>query len=141
MVWVLKMKYRVIDIMSTPPITLNINASVKEAARLMFDNRIGSVLIVDEEEKLRGIVTERDLIYLVATGKTTSVDEYPVWQIMTENPITIAPHEPVTRALAIMREANIRHLPVVDEENKPIGVISIRDVVNYIVEVIGLLKR
>ncbi len=141
MVWVLKMKYRVIDIMSTPPITLDINASVKKAARLMFDNRIGSVLIVDEEEKLRGIVTERDLIYLVATGKTTSVDEYPVWQIMTENPITIAPYEPVTRALAIMREANIRHLPVVDEENKPIGVISIRDVVNYIVEVIGLLKR
>ncbi len=135
------MKYRVMDVMSTPPITVNINASVREAAKLMFDNRIGSVLVVDEENRLRGIITERDLIYLVAMGKTVNADEYPVWQIMTENPITISPHEPVTRALAIMREASIRHLPVVDEENKPIGVISIRDVVNYIAEVIGLLKR
>ncbi len=135
------MKYKVRDIMSTPPITIKADASVQDAAKLMFENKIGSVLVVDDEGVLKGIITERDLVYIVASGKNIVASKYPVWQAMTEDPITIEPEDPITRAIAIMKEANIRHLPVVDKDKKPIGVISIRDVVNYIIELITQIKK
>lgn len=123
--------------MSKPPILLHKNASVQEAAKLMFNNRIGSVLIVDDTGKLIGIVTERDLVYLVAMGKLHLANEYPVWQLMTENPITAKPEDTIEEALARMKEINVRHLPVIDNEGKPIGVVSLRDIINFL---IGMLR-
>ncbi len=116
---------RVGDIMTTPVITIHRDAKLEEAAKLMYDNRIGSVLVVDGSGKLVGIVTERDMIYAVSNllvGKGI-----PVWEIMTENPITARPEDPLPSAIQKMVEARIRHLPVVDEEGKPVGMVSIRD--------------
>lgn len=132
---------RVDRVMSKPPITVHKSASVQEAARLMFNHRIGSVLVVDDEGKLVGIVTERDLVYLVATGKVDLARDYPVWQIMTENPITASPEESVLEALVKMSEARIRHLPVVDEAGKPVGVISYRDIMSVISKLISAIGR
>jgi len=129
------------NIMSSPPIKINKNASVQEAAKLMFNNRIGSVLVVDDEDKLVGIVTERDLVYLVATGKTGISNEYPVWQIMTENPITVRPEETISDAITKMKDIKVRHLPVVDENGKPIGVISMRDVIGLMLAIGDILKK
>ena len=57
---------------------------------------------------------------------------------MTENPITVNPGTPIMDALKTMREANIRHLPVVDKEGKPVGILSIRDVVEAIMLLLGV---
>jgi CBS domain-containing protein len=122
------------DIMSKPPLTVRKDASVQEAAKVMFNNRVGSVLVVDEDGKLTGIVTERDLVYLVASGKLHLASEYPVWEIMTENPVTANPNETVEDALLRMKEINVRHLPVVDEDGKPVGVVSIRDILSYMID-------
>lgn len=119
-------------IMSTPVLTVKKDDSVRDAARIMYNNRIGSVVVVDEEGKVVGILTERDLIYLIALGKREIFTEYPVWQIMTENPITGRPDENIIEALGKMKDAKIRHLPVVDENNKPIGMVSIRDILEII---------
>ena len=132
---------RVDKVMSKPPITVHKNSSVQEAARLMFNNRIGSVLVVDDEGRLVGIVTERDLVYLVATGKVDLAKEYPVWQIMTENPITASPEESVLEALVKMSEARIRHLPVVDENGKPLGMVSYRDIMNIIPKLMSAIGK
>ncbi len=128
---------RVSDLMTTPPVTINRDATIEEAATRMYENRVGSVLVVDEEEKLVGIVTERDILYAVVKGKVGR--GLPVWDIMTDNPITARPDEPLIEAIERMREANIRHLPVVDEEGRPVGVLSLRDIVDYLLTLLHLL--
>ncbi|MEM0061321.1 MAG: CBS domain-containing protein [Fervidicoccaceae archaeon] len=127
------------SIMSKPPITVHKNDSVQDAAKLMFNNRIGSVLVVDDDGRLIGILTERDLVYLVSTGKSQLLNEYPVWQLMTENPVTAKPTDTIEEALARMKEINVRHLPVVDDDGKPVGVLSIRDIIDFMLRMIRLI--
>ena len=119
------------DIMSSPPIVAKTDALIEEAARLMYDNNVGSVMIVDNAGIIVGIVTERDLIYAVANGKMGK--GLPVHMIMTENPVTVEPDVPIDETLRLMREKNVRHLPVVDSKKKPLGMISLRDVIDAVV--------
>ncbi len=123
-----KVPLRVEDIMSKPPITLPVTATVDDAIKTMWENQVGSVLIVDEEGKLVGIVTQRDILYTGYRGLCGK--GIPVRDVMTENPITIKPEEPVEEATRKMKDADVSHLPVVDEEGKPVGVISMRDVMD-----------
>lgn len=128
-------------IMSTPVLTVKKDDSVREAAKIMYNNRIGSVVVVDDDGKIAGILTERDLIYLIALGKREIFTEYPVWQIMTENPITGKPDDSIIDALNKMKEAKIRHLPVVDEDGRPIGMVSIRDILEIIASLAQSIMR
>jgi CBS domain-containing protein len=125
-----KFPIRVADIMSTPPITAGENTPVEEIAKIMNENNIGSVMIVDSRGVLTGIITERDLIYAIANGKIGK--GLPAYMIMTENPVTIEPGSPIDEALQKMRENNIRHLPVVNSEKKPVGMVSLRDVIDAV---------
>ncbi len=121
-----KIPLKVEDIMSVPPVTAPEDVTVSDVARLMYDNKIGSVLIVDNQGKLIGIVTERDITHACAMGILGK--ETKAFAIMTENPITASPQMSIEEAFKKMKEANIRHLPVVDENGKPVGALSLRDV-------------
>jgi predicted transcriptional regulator len=126
-----KFPIRAEDIMSSPPVTIRIDASVEEAAKLMYDNNVGSVMVVDNTGVIVGIMTERDLIYAVANSKVGK--GLPVHMIMTENPVTVEPDVPIDETLRVMREKNVRHLPVVDSKKRPLGMISLRDVIDAVV--------
>ena len=130
---------RVEDLMTAPPITINRDEPIEKAAQLMYENRIGSVLVVDEEGKLVGIVTERDMIYAIVGGKVGK--KLPVWEIMTENPITTTPDELLVNAIEKMRDAKIRHLPVVDREGRPVGMLSMRDVLDYLLTILHVAMK
>ncbi len=112
--------------MTTPVVTATKEFPIEDVAKLMFDNRIGSVVIVNDEGKIEGIVTERDMIYAIAKNKVGR--GIPVYTIMTENPITIDPDKPLIDAVRKMREAKIRHLPVV-RDGVPVGMVSLRDII------------
>lgn len=121
------------DIMSSPPFTVNEKTPLKEAAKIMCDNRVGSVLIVGNNGELRGILTERDVTCAMSKeSRELPVTELPVWEFMTPDPARVSPETPITEVLEKLRELGVRHLPVVDKENKPIGVISMRDVLALI---------
>ncbi|MEM0113407.1 MAG: CBS domain-containing protein, partial [Metallosphaera sp.] len=75
----------------------------------------------------------------VSTGKSQLLNEYPVWQLMTENPVTAKPTDTIEEALARMKEINVRHLPVVDDDGKPVGVLSIRDIIDFMLRMIRLI--
>ncbi|MCP5372917.1 MAG: CBS domain-containing protein [Hyphomicrobiales bacterium] len=98
--------------------------SVREAARLMFDRKVGSVLVMDGDN-LRGIFTERDALYLFVATRRNS-DTTPVEAVMTKDPETIGPDDSAADALARMDKGGYRHLPVV-EGGKVLGVISRRE--------------
>jgi CBS domain-containing protein len=100
------------------------DASAQEAARLMAEHDISSVLVT-QGDSLLGIVTERDLSRrVVATDRLAS--KLTVSQIMTARPQTITPTATPAQALAIMERLRVRHLPVVDN-GRALGVVSIRD--------------
>jgi|SRR5436190_6925373 len=105
--------------------------SVFEAIKEMSEKNIGAILVI-ENEKLTGILSERDYARkIVLKGKLSR--ETLVKDIMTENVLTVTTDDTIEKCMAIMTEKHIRHLPVV-ENNKVLGMISIGDVVNGIIE-------
>lgn len=125
------------DFMVRNPVSLPDTATVDDAVRLMWENRIGSVLVVDGEGKLRGIVTQRDLLYagcMGLMGKGVSVRE-----VMSENPITGRPTDSLEEATRRMRVNDVSHLPIVDEEGRPVGIFSMRDVIDIFMLLLGTL--
>ena len=107
-----------------PAITTARTSTLVEAARLMKERNIGSLLVL-EGSRLAGIFTERDALFrgLAAARDpaTTTVGE-----VMTPQPQTMHPDEPFVRALRVMFENRFRQLPVV-EFGRPLGIVSVRD--------------
>ncbi len=106
--------------------------SVRAAAQMMKEKNIGAVLVMDENRKVKGIFSERDLARrVVAEGRdpeTTSVAE-----VMTPQVLCIDPKATAEEVLAVMTERRLRHLPV-REGDHLIGVISIGDAVKAVIE-------
>lgn len=96
----------------------------------MAQHNVGSVVVVDDNNRVLGIFTERDLVRVVANSINLNTE---IEKVMTKNPITINYDEYVEKAILLMRENNIRHLPVVNKENKFVGMISLRDVSKLII--------
>jgi CBS domain-containing protein len=105
--------------------------TVYEAIKVMGEKNIGALLVM-EGEKLTGILSERDYARkVVLKGKASR--ETPVKDIMTRQVLTVTPEDTIERCMAIMTDKHIRHLPVV-ENDKVLGMVSIGDVVNGIIE-------
>ncbi len=107
-------------------LSLSPNDTVHEAACVMTRANCGSVLIIDHTSKMLGIVTERDLMTRVL-AKALDPATTPVSRIMTANPQCVKPDVKVADAVLIMIERGFRHLPVVSDNGKIMGVFSARD--------------
>lgn len=105
------------------PITLGEDAKVKDALALMKENKIGGIPVIDEANNLKGIVTNRDLRF-------EKEHERPIVEVMTkESIITANDGTDLTTAEEILQEHKIEKLPVVDGQNKLIGLITYRDII------------
>ena len=114
----------VLDLISGEVVHLPASASVLDAARLMAEQGIGCLPII-EEGRLRGIFTERDALNrVVAAGRDPGIT--PISGVMTPHPQTVTPDPQAVEALRIMRDGSFRHLPVVSG-GRVIGVVSLRD--------------
>ncbi len=91
----------------------------------MNDRNIGSIIVTNEEGRAIGVFTERDLLRLVASN--VGLDALTVGDVMSRNVIVIEEDASLIKAVHIMAKHGIRHLPIVDEDGKVIGIISIRD--------------
>ena len=124
---------KVQQIFNTKPLeiySVSANTSVLEALKLMTEKNISAVLIV-EDEQLLGIFTERDYARkIVLQGKASK--DTPISEAMTANPITVTVTDSIDLCMQIMTDKHIRHLPVV-AESKAVGMISIGDVVKFII--------
>lgn len=121
---------QVADIMKANVKSTSPSDTFANVARLLHDNAISSVVVMDGDQ-LAGIVTERDLVNLVAEGldpRTTKVGDR-----MSTNLDTVEPRSDIAEAAEHMARLRIRHLPVVDK-GKLVGIISIRDLTNWAVE-------
>lgn len=102
------------------------DASAEQAIRTMLDRRVGAVAVVDENKQVAGIFTERDVLRrVVLSGRAPA--EMPVREVMT-TPVEMATLDTTPgQALATMIEFHYRHLPIVDDDGRLLGMLSIRD--------------
>lgn len=110
-----------------PMVSVGPNDTIQQALSLMAEHDIGALLVV-EGERLIGILSERDYARKVALHGKSSKDT-PVREVMTEKVFFVTPEQTVSQCLAIMTEKRFRHLPVLDSDQKVIGIISIGDLV------------
>jgi IMP dehydrogenase len=104
------------------PVTLHITARVSDALQLMKENKIGGIPIVDDHQKLVGIITNRDLRFEKNLKRG-------VKEIMTTKVVTTNNGKDLNKAEQILQEYKIEKLPVVDKENKLIGLITYKDII------------
>jgi CBS domain-containing protein len=112
-----------------PPLITTAEAPLREAVQLMREHRVGCVLVV-AGARLIGIVTERDLLLKL---EDTDLSR-PVRDLMTPDPEVLSADDPIAYALNRMADGGYRHLPLVDAEGRPTGIVSVKDVVNYLAD-------
>ena len=142
----------VADIMTPNPISVTPKTSLKDAITIIAEKKISGLPVVDEQGKVRGIISESDLmwqetgvetppyimlldsvIYLQNPGRYEKEIHKALGQtvedVMSDRPITIQAHQSVKEAAKLMHDKKIRRLPVVDQEGKIVGIITQGDVV------------
>jgi CBS domain-containing protein len=117
---------RVGQLMSRPPITCGVDESLNSAARLMWEHDCGAIPVVDGDGKVVGIVTDRD-VCMAAYTTGEKLHAIPVTTAMAKQVFCCRPDDALAAAEAVMSEQQIRRLPVVDAENRPLGMLSLND--------------
>ena len=110
-------------------ITLRADHTLREAARLLDERRIGAVVTLDADGEIVGVLSERDIVRQFAQLGEGAL-EMPVGQAMTRAVITISAEAPIDQALQLRTDRRIRHLPVV-RNNRLTGFVSIGDLVKW----------
>ena len=95
------------------PVVLTLQDTVQHACRCMWERRVGSVLVADEQQRLRGIFTGRDAVRTLAERKDPS--KALLSEAMTPDPVTLSPRSRAIDALRIMNDGGFRHVPVLDD--------------------------
>jgi CBS domain-containing protein len=117
------------EVMTRNLLTVDPTETLHEAAEKMSERGVGAALVISNDH-VSGILTERDVLRAVATG---GVDGTHVAAWMTRDPETVDVGESTGQAAAVMIHGGFRHLPVLDGE-KPVGIVSIRDLMKVVVD-------
>src|SRR5258708_7014026 len=125
------------DIMKLQPVSVVKNETVKNAVNQMDRSNIGFLPVVDENQKVVGTVTDRDIA--LAIGKLNKpANEIKVHEVMNSIIHSIKPEDDTASALKVMRTKKVGRLPVVDSENKLKGVVSLMGITRKVKEGNGL---
>jgi CBS domain-containing protein len=126
-------------IMSTDLLTVAPDTLVEETAERMLDAGVGSVLVVGHDDNdLQGILTSTDFVRIVANQKPK--DETPVSKYVSTDPVTTTAQATVTEAADAMVERGIHHLPVVDDDEGVIGIVTTTDLAAYVAGLEGAVQ-
>lgn len=116
-----------------PIVTIDINCSTNEAIDLLLAHKIGAAPVI-ENGTLCGIFSERDVLNKILNKQVGDLDAISVKEFMIADPQVAQQEDSLNIAILYMAQGGYRHLPIVDSENRPLGMVSIRDVVSYLVE-------
>jgi CBS domain-containing protein len=121
---------RVQELMSKPVITCHQDESLSAAAKLLWDHDCGSIVVVDGEARVTGMLTDRDICMATYTqGKAPY--ELAVRDAMAKQVYSCHATDTIKQVLSRMKQGQIRRLPVVDVDNFPLGMISLNTLIRY----------
>lgn len=126
----------ILDNKGTDVATIEPTADLASAIKLLAERRVGALVVVGPDQRVVGIISERDAIRMLAERGAAAMGQ-PVGQVMTRKVVTCNRSETMSNVMERMTAGKFRHLPVV-EESQLIGIISIGDVVKYRVRQIEL---
>ena len=124
----------ILKLKPAPVITILEKESIASGIKLLQNKKSGCLVVVNTEGKISGIMTERDLLFKVA-GTSVDLDHSPVAAIMTPHPECLSVNDTLAYALYKMGHGGYRHIPLVDLEKRPSGILSVRDIMQYILSV------
>jgi CBS domain-containing protein len=114
-----------------PPLTVNRSSSLKDVLAQMKEEKKGYAVVTDHK-KVLGIFTERDILTRVIEQKTDL--NVPIEKVMTANPRVLKTIDSVADAIRLMSEGSYRHIPLVDENENIMGLLGVRDLIQYLAE-------
>ncbi len=112
--------------------TIEANQKIQDALQILFNQKIGALVVIDEKEHIAGIISERDIVR-ACYRKSSGLNSTLVSELMTKKVITASSEDNVKDIMQVMTENRIRHIPVVNE-GKLDGIVSIGDVVKLLLE-------
>lgn len=115
------------------PLSVKPDDSVEAVIQLLRSNKVGCVLVSDNAGKLVGIFSERDVLLKVIEGYPKNKD-HPVSEYMTPDPVTQQPDATIGFVLNLMSTGGFRHMPILDADGFALGIVSVKDVVDFIVK-------
>ena len=124
---------RVQDLMSHPAITCHVNDDLNIPAKLMWEHDCGAIPVVRDDGKLAGMITDRD-ICMAAFTQGRALGEILVNAVMAKHVISAKPDQKLGEIEQLMAEHRVRRIPVVDSNGKPVGVLSMSNLVIESVE-------
>jgi len=125
---------RSIGVLDPPsPIIVPQEIKVSDAITLLQQHKIGCIVVTDVMGKMTGIFTERDVLLRVAL-KSIHPSKASIASVMTSNPQTATMTTTVAFALNMMSHGGYRHLPIIDDDGFPVGIISVKDIVDYLAQ-------
>ncbi len=122
---------------------IHAQASVPEAARLMREHHVGDLVVIKEKTGKRvpvGIITDRDIV-LEVIAEGVSMDDVSVGDIMSNHLVTARENDGLLDTIKVMRAKGVRRLPVVNDDNELVGILSVDDLIDLFSEQIGDLAR
>jgi CBS domain-containing protein len=122
---------RILALGPAEPVCLRETATVSEAIERMLDRRQAGVLVVDGEGRLAGIFTERDVLTRVA-GRGRDPQQTRLGEVMTRDPEALTADDRVAFAVHCMSVAGYRTVPLVDADRRPLGVVTVSDVIRWL---------
>lgn len=114
------------DLMKRPAITCHVNETLDRAARLMWGNDIGAIVVVRDDGKVTGMITDRD-ICMAAFTQGRPIADLLVHSAMSNHVVTVRPDQRIEEVEEAMRLHQLHRIPVVDSEHRPLGVITLND--------------
>jgi CBS domain-containing protein len=121
---------RIEQLMTQPALTCTTSDMLNAAAQLMWEYDCGVVPVVGEDGRLAGILTDRD-ICMAAYTRGQPLHEIPVSAAMSTQVFSCSPQESIEAAERLMSRMQVRRVPVVDRQNRPLGVLSLNDLTRH----------
>jgi CBS domain-containing protein len=121
------MTMKIAEVMTQRPRAVTAQMTVREAARLMDQEDVGSLPVVDEAERLIGIVTDRDVAVRVV-GRGLDSDTTVVGDVASRDVVALTPDHDLEDALRLMAQEQVRRVPIVVRENQLVGIVAQADV-------------
>jgi CBS domain-containing protein len=122
-----------------PPSTVTVGESVVNCIKTLQTQKHGCLLVINKLGTLEGIFTERDVVLKVALAQV-DLAKVPVEEFMTKNPQTASMTTTVAYALNMMSHGGFRNLPIVDTDMFPVGLISVKNIIDFLAQSIGKMS-